>query len=92
MEGLSKMPIPLAQWQLCQRQSKNLPDGGVKVGHCGGQQKAVTGSVKVVQFKVFLFLAGGLGDFHSGDLFTCAARALSRRCLATLRLSVSRER
>lgn len=34
----------------CQRRSKNLPEGGVKVGHCGGQHKAVTGGVKVVQF------------------------------------------
>ena len=33
----------------CQRRSKNLPDGGVKVGHCGGQHKAVAGGVKVVQ-------------------------------------------
>ena len=36
--------------EACQRRSKNLTDGGVKVDHCGGQQKAVTGSVKVVQF------------------------------------------
>ena len=35
---------------MCQRRSKNLPEGGVKVGHCGGQHKAVTGGVKVVQF------------------------------------------
>ena len=34
----------------CQRRSKNLPDGGVKVGHCSGQHKAVAGGVKVVQF------------------------------------------
>ena len=34
---------------VCQRRSKNLPDGGVKVGHCGGQHKAVTGGIKVVQ-------------------------------------------
>jgi hypothetical protein len=33
---------------ICQRRSKNLPDGGAKVGHCSGQLRAVTGGVKVV--------------------------------------------
>ena len=36
----------------CQRRSKNLPDGGLKVGHCSGEPFAVTGGVKVVQFVV----------------------------------------
>ena len=27
--------------EICQRRSKNLPDGGVKVGHCSWRQNAV---------------------------------------------------
>jgi len=33
----------------CQRRSKNLPDGGVKVGHCSGEPFAIAGGVKVIQ-------------------------------------------
>jgi len=33
----------------CQRRSKALPNGGLKVGHCSGEPFAVAGDVKLVQ-------------------------------------------